>query len=297
MVKMGSGNYEKKKEICPACGKNCYLPAHSKYCPGSDIADKPTEDQEVLNVSEDLQFAESEEDLHPKMDVSVLDGMKKAFKKAGAKAKEIGDKGRLMTESEFREFVKLSDKLFDFFEIQHLKFTDEELDLIIPDMYYLLKHYAPDVLRYLRSDFIRLARLTINCMKIIKAKIIAHKIATGKATPEEAKKAMGEMINSPELAPYKDAISAFADNMDKIKAGLKEAHETGELPSQYTADAKPKLIDHSKTENKPEGVEHGTIQPKEEISAGKNGRSRQDEGRSKRIGNPKADRKAKSRSR
>jgi hypothetical protein len=235
---MPTGKYEKKKEPCPSCGKVAWLPLHrckagqespqgqgeSQGAPGDNPIVAGETGETGHYEPEEITYKDSPE-VHPdfETDNSLGGKVKRGIKRISEHAEKYKDSARIMTEAEFKDFIKMvSDSAFDLFSQKHLQFTEDELKMLVPDMYYLLKKWFPDLLRWLRSDIMRAIRLLLNIVKLVKIKQLQHKVFAGEKPKEELDKEVDDIMKTPEMEQLKGMFDQFGVSMNDIKTKIKE---------------------------------------------------------------------------
>jgi len=243
---MEKGKYERIKSICPDCGITAYLPLHKNYCRGENHENKSTkkekknEGEKESNIFTDIEIISGDDSDFPLLDTSFTDSVKRNAVKISNHIKG----GKPISKKNFGELIKNLNKIFVFFEMPEYCLTDDDLELILDDLYYLIGKYFPDFLKYLSNDLIVLGRLTTNILYLVKTKYIERQIALGLKNPDELKNSISEIINSDGMENVRDMVKNLGVNLGEISNQIKSGEIDLKNPNT-SQKQKVKLIDHS----------------------------------------------------
>jgi hypothetical protein len=241
-------------EICKKDFKNIILHNTQKHNPDKkedfdipkegDISEKSIKELKN-NISEgyDIQAGEPEQP-RPRVDRTTFGEVKEKAKKFLDRIQN-SEEVKAPPIEDFKELMKTNlNRLMVAIRKPYLKFTDEEIEKLAPDIYYFIDKYLPELWRWLKNDIVRGLTLFFNTVQIIGMKIVIEQTVQemkkkGKSMSEiqkEVKKVQDkefqDMIdNNPELKALAGVAEGLGANLDNLFAMAKKAKETGEMPS------------------------------------------------------------------
>ena len=244
MPKSKRGKHNRVKEVCPDCGKTAYLKLHKKYCPGRPEPEPEPEPEPNIVDTIDLRIPETDktilitgdnEEMFLDFDSDIIENISEGAKKVGKSVKKVVRDSTIINETGFRGVFLQLNKLFDVMGMPVYKLTEDEIDLISPDLYYLLRKYYPDVLKWLNNDFVIAGRLILNVISIARTKIIMAQLLKGDIDEKTANTLLSNMLdNNPEFTGLKSDMSGIGEALKEIAKMKKNEIENQDTPDNKT---------------------------------------------------------------